>query len=105
MKQLSDLRRARGLIQQAYSKIIGKFGTNTEVLDLLTEALSLIKAADVPGGVVEVEEPAGAKAAPAETKTGYMTPEEFREERDKAVEAEPPPKNSRQRSMGKKGRK
>lgn len=65
-KQLSDLRRARGLIQGAYSKIIGRFGTQSEILDLLTEALTLIKAADVPGGVIEMgETPASSRGMEA----------------------------------------
>src|SRR6185295_851522 len=96
-KQLTDLRRARGLIQQAASKIIGSFGTKTEVLDLLSEALKLIKGADVPGGVIEVEEaPAssgGTEAVVVDNSEQGTAPNHQQE-----PEPEPPPKTPRQRS-------
>jgi hypothetical protein len=88
-KQLTDLRRARGKIQEAYSKIIGRFGTQSEILDLLTEALALIKASDVPGGVEDVP-----SSTPADTAS------------DGAIEAEaePPPQTPRKRGMGRKAK-
>ena len=38
-----DVRRARGLIQGAYSKLIGRFGSESAVIEDLVEALGLLK--------------------------------------------------------------
>jgi hypothetical protein len=90
-QEFTELRRARGKIQEAYSKIIGKFGRTSDILDLLTEALALLKSVDVPGGVREVEE--AAAAAPPEPVTI--------EDHIGSLTAEPPPnKTPRKRSMG-----
>lgn len=99
-KQLSDLRRARGKIQEAYSKIIGRFGTQSEILDLLTEALALIKAADVPGGIVEVEAKQVREPVAAETESIAPVVEEVSVAATE-TEAEPPPTKTR-RGMGRK---
>ena len=98
MKKMTDLRRARGLIQQAYSKIINRFGTESEVLGMLTEALALIKAADVPGGVVEVEaDLPAADPQPEATTSGAGSVEV---EQETSTDAEPPRRT--RRGMGRK---
>ena len=40
---MDDVRRARGLIQGAYSKLLGRFGSESDALESLVEALGLLK--------------------------------------------------------------
>lgn len=105
-KRLSDLRRARGLIQQAYSKVLGRFGTQSEVLDLLSEALKLIKDADVPGGIVDVADPVSeerpaSSTTPAEP-SGSVGDGTIEVEATTTTEPEPPARTPFRRGTGRK---